>query len=321
MPTERVREILSWYGADCPGTITNLARLFGAGRLAGTGRLLILPVDQGFEHGPARSFAPNPAAYDPRYHCRLAIESGCSAIAAPLGFLEACGREYAGDIPIILKLNGHDAFGDETDPTQAVYGSVDDALRLGCVAVGYTIYPGSARRFEMYARLREVAKEAKSRGLAVVVWSYPRGGALSKEGETAVDVIAYAAHLAAELGAHLIKVKIPSAHLEQAEAKKIYEEREIPIGTLADRILLDRPEKGEQPLRAADEGRDIRRQPIGLVPEAGQEVHQSRPVARAQALEQAGCLILEESNHLAHHVALARGAAGVERREHFSNDR
>jgi class I fructose-bisphosphate aldolase len=236
MPTERVREILSWYGADCPGTITNLARLFGAGRLAGTGRLLILPVDQGFEHGPARSFAPNPAAYDPRYHCRLAIESGCSAIAAPLGFLEACGREYAGDIPIILKLNGHDAFGDETDPTQAVYGSVDDALRLGCVAVGYTIYPGSARRFEMYARLREVAKEAKSRGLAVVVWSYPRGGALSKEGETAVDVIAYAAHLAAELGAHLIKVKIPSAHLEQAEAKKIYEEREIPIGTLADRI-------------------------------------------------------------------------------------
>jgi class I fructose-bisphosphate aldolase len=236
MSTERVREILGWYGADNPGTLTNLARLLGAGRLAGTGRLLILPVDQGFEHGPARSFAPNPPAYDPRYHYRLAVESGCSAFAAPLGFLEAGARDFAGEIPLILKLNGHDALGEERDPTQAVYGSVDDALRLGCVGVGYTIYPGSARRFEMYDRLREVVREAKARGLVMVVWSYPRGGAISNEGETAIDVVAYAAHLAAELGAHVIKVKLPSAHVEQAAAKKTYAERQIPIGTLAERV-------------------------------------------------------------------------------------
>lgn len=234
--TERVREILSWYGADNPGTLTNLARLLDAGRLAGTGRLLILPVDQGVEHGPARSFAPNPPAYDPRYHFRLAIESGCSAFAAPLGFLEAGAREHAGEIPLILKLNGHDSWGEDENPTQALTGSVDDALRLGCVAVGYTIYPGSARRFEMYEQLGEVVRRAKACGLAVVVWSYPRGGSISKDGESAIDVIAYAAHLAAELGAHVIKVKVPTDRIEQPEAKKAYDAHPVPIGTLAERV-------------------------------------------------------------------------------------
>jgi DhnA family fructose-bisphosphate aldolase class Ia len=146
------------------------------------------------------------------------------------------GPGSAGDIPLILKLNGHDMLGNEDEPTQDLYGSVDDALRLGCVGVGYTIYPGSARRFEMYERLRDIVREAKARGLFVLVWSYPRGGGLSKEGETAIDVVAYAAHVAAELGAHVIKVKIPSPHLEGPEAKKVYEERRIPIGTLVERV-------------------------------------------------------------------------------------
>ena len=184
----------------------------------------------------ARSFAVNPPAYDPRYHFKLAIETGCSAYAAPLGFLEAGAREYAGQIPLILKLNSHDTLADEKDPTQAIHGSVDDALRLGCVAIGYTIYPGSAHRFEMYNALRDIIREAKSKGLVVVVWSYPRGGSLSKEGETAIDVTAYAAHIAAELGAHIVKVKLPSAHVEQAEAKKVYDKEKIPIGTLAERV-------------------------------------------------------------------------------------
>jgi fructose-bisphosphate aldolase, class I len=234
--TERVRQILSWYGSDNPGTLTNLCRLLGAGKLAGTGRLLILPVDQGFEHGPARSFAVNPPAYDPLYHYRLAVETGCSAYAAPLGFLEAGARDFAGQIPLVLKLNSHDVLNDEKDPTQAVHGSVDDALRLGCVAVGYTIYPGSSQRFEMYNTLRDIVREAKSKGLVVIVWSYPRGGALSKEGETAIDVTGYAAHIAAELGAHIVKVKLPSAYVEQAEAKKVYEKEKPPIATLADRV-------------------------------------------------------------------------------------
>jgi class I fructose-bisphosphate aldolase len=234
--TDRVRQILSWYGSDNPGTLTNLARVLSTGQLRGTGRLLILPVDQGFEHGPARSFAPNPPAYDSAYHFRIAREAGCSALAAPLGFLEAGAREHAGDVPLILKLNGHDMLGNEDEPTQALSGSVDDALRLWCVGVGYTIYPGSARRFEMYERLRDVVCEAKARGLFVLVWSYPRGGGLSKEAESAIDVVAYAAHIAAELGAHVIKVKIPSAHLAGPAAKKVYEERQIPIGTLVERV-------------------------------------------------------------------------------------
>jgi class I fructose-bisphosphate aldolase len=234
--SERVREILSWYGADNPGTLTNLARLLDHGTLAGTGRLVILPVDQGVEHGPGRSFAPNPPAYDPRYHFELAIEAGCNAYAAPLGFLEAGAREFAGQIPLILKLNNHDVLLEERDPHQAITGSIGDALRLGCVAVGFTIYPGSVHRLDMYAQIRALAEQAKGHGLAVVIWSYPRGSGLSKDGETAADVTAYAAHIAAQLGAHVIKVKLPSAHLEQAAARKVYEQEAVPLGTLAERV-------------------------------------------------------------------------------------
>jgi class I fructose-bisphosphate aldolase len=233
---DRIGEILSWYGSDNAGTRTNLARLLMHGKLGGTGRLVILPVDQGFEHGPARSFAPNPPAYNPLYHYELAIEAGCNAYAAPLGFLEAGTGQFAGRIPLILKLNNHDVLHDDKDPLPAVTGSVREALRLGCSAVGFTIYPGSAHCTAMYQQLREIAEEAKSVGLAVVVWSYPRGSALSKEGETAIDVVAYAAQIAAQLGAHVIKVKLPTAHLEQAAAKKVYEAEQVPIKTLPERV-------------------------------------------------------------------------------------
>ena len=234
--TDRVREILSWYESDNPGTKANIARLLTHGRLAGTGKFVILPVDQGFEHGPARSFAPNPPAYDPHYHFELAIASGCNAYASPLGFIEAAAARHAGEIPLILKVNDHDVLHDEKDPISAQTASVHDALRLGCVAIGYTIYPGSARAREMYQQLRELAEEAKRNGLAVVVWSYPRGSSLSKDGETAIDVVAYAAHIAAELGAHIIKVKLPTEHIEQPEAQKAYTKAAIPISTLPDRV-------------------------------------------------------------------------------------
>jgi fructose-bisphosphate aldolase, class I len=224
----RVQEILSWYGSDNPGTLTNLARLLNHGKLAGTGKLVILPVDQGFEHGPARSFAANPAAYHPYYHFELAIEAGCNAYAAPLGFLEAGAREFAGQIPLILKVNDHDALREDTDPYQALTGTVQDALRLGCVGIGFTIYPGSAHRLEMYGQIRAYAEEAKRHGLVVVIWSYPRGSGLSQLGETAIDVTAYAAHIAAQLGAHIIKVKLPTDHIEQLAARKVYEQQQIP---------------------------------------------------------------------------------------------
>ena len=233
---ETVRAILRNYQGENPGVLTQLARLLQHGKLGGSGKLLILPVDQGFEHGPARSFADNPAGYDPHYHFQLAIESGCSAYAAPLGFLEAGAVEYAGQIPLILKLNNHDVLQDEADPLGAQTASVGDALRLGCIGVGYTIYPGTRDRRLQYEQLRQIAQEAKAVGLLVVVWAYARGTGLSKEGETALDVIGYAAHLSAQLGAHLIKVKLPSEHLELPAAKKVYEAHRIPRSTLAERV-------------------------------------------------------------------------------------
>lgn len=236
LATERTRQILSWYNGQPPGVLANLYRLLHHGRLAGTGKLVILPVDQGFEHGPARSFAPNPPGYDPRYHVELAIASGCNAYAAPLGFLEAVAADYAGQVPLILKLNNNDSLTKSSDPCSAITGSVGDALRLGCTAIGFTIYPGSAYKNDMMEQIRDLSEEARSVGLPTVMWSYPRGAGLSKEGETAIDVVAYAAQVACQLGAHIVKVKPPTAHVEQVEARKVYEKYEIPIATLADRI-------------------------------------------------------------------------------------
>jgi class I fructose-bisphosphate aldolase len=230
--TQRVKKILSHYESDNPGTKGNLARIMMAGRLAGTGKLVILPVDQGFEHGPARSFAPNPAAYDPHYHFQLAIDAGLSAYAAPLGMIEAGADTFAGAIPTILKVNSSNSLAGEKD--QAVTGSVADALRLGCSAIGFTIYPGSEYAFELMEEIRELAEEAKAAGLAVVIWSYPRGPALDKAAETAFDICAYAAHMAALLGAHIIKVKPPTSVISLEAAKKSY--ANVDASTLAKRI-------------------------------------------------------------------------------------
>ena len=234
--TKRIDEILNWYRSENPGVLTNLARMLNHGKLAGTGKMVILPVDQGFEHGPARSFAPNPPAYDPHYHFQMAIDAGCNAYAAPLGFLEAGAAEYAGQVPLILKVNNHDSLYGEKNPMGAQTASVADALRLGCVAIGYTIYPGTADRRFLYEQLRELTREAKDAGLAVVVWSYARGSDISKAGETALDVITYCAQIAAQMGANIIKVKLPSDHLEQDAARKVYEQYQIPRATMAERV-------------------------------------------------------------------------------------
>ncbi len=235
--TKAVADILSHYDSDNPGTKRNLASILMRGKLGGTGRLLILPVDQGFEHGPARSFAANPESYDPHYHFNLAIEAGLSAYAAPLGMIEAGASHFAGAVPLILKVNSSNSLSpSDLTPYQAITASVSDALRLGCSAIGFTIYPGSEMAYEMMNEIREMTLEAKSYGLAVVIWSYPRGGDISKDGETAIDIISYGAHMAALLGAHIIKVKPPTSYLENKEAKKVYLERNIPIETLAERI-------------------------------------------------------------------------------------
>lgn len=233
--TQRVKKILSYYESDNPGTKAKLAQMMMHGRLGGTGRMIILPVDQGFEHGP-RTFVSNPAAFDPHYHFQMAIEAGLAAYAAPLGWLEAGADTFAGMIPTILKINSSNSlYGKDNPPDQAVTGSIDDALRLGCSAIGFTIYPGSDASLEMFEEIRELAAEAKACGLAVVIWSYARG-AVSKAGETAIDVIAYGAHMAALLGAHIVKVKLPTDHLENEEAKKQYIQHKIKTTTLEDRV-------------------------------------------------------------------------------------
>lgn len=232
--TSRVKEILGWYESDNPGTKANLARFLNQGKLAGTGKLVILPVDQGFEHGPARSFAANPAAYDPHYHFQLAIDAGLSGYAAPLGMIEAGADTFAGQIPLILKMNSANSLAVQKD--QAITASVEDALRLGCSAIGFTIYPSSDYAFEQFEEISELTREAKAAGLAVVVWSYPRGPELDKAGETAIDICAYAAHIAALLGAHIIKVKPPTDYLSLPAAKKVYEEQKIDVSTLPARI-------------------------------------------------------------------------------------
>jgi class I fructose-bisphosphate aldolase len=235
--TRNVKKILNYYESDNPGVKANLARMLMSGRLAGTGKLVILPVDQGFEHGPARSFAKNEIAYDPHYHFKLAIEAGLSAYAAPLGMLEAGANTFAGQIPLIMKINSSNSLSREKDaPSQAITGSVSEAVRLGCSAVGFTIYPGSDDALNMISEIQEIAIEAKESGLAVVVWSYPRGGNISKNGETAIDIVSYAAHMAALVGAHIIKVKPPTSHIELEDAKKVYTSENIPIEKLSDRI-------------------------------------------------------------------------------------
>ena len=235
--TDTVRRILANYDGETPGVKAQLCRMLMQGELGGTGKMVILPVDQGFEHGPARSFAANPDAYDPHYHYQMAIDAGLNAFAAPLGMLEAGADAYAGQIPTILKANSANSLMSGTaGKDQAITASVDDALRLGCAAIGFTIYPGSDAAVGMFEEIAEMRREAAALGLATVIWSYPRGEALSKEGETAIDISAYAAQIAALLGAHVIKIKLSSDHLEQPEAKKIYEAEGVDISTLAARV-------------------------------------------------------------------------------------
>ncbi|WP_370209056.1 class I fructose-bisphosphate aldolase [Pararhodobacter marinus] len=235
--TRTVQKILANYEGETPGVKANLCRMLMQGKLGGTGKMIILPVDQGFEHGPARSFAPNPAGYDPHYHYQLAIDAGLNAYAAPLGALEAGADTFAGQIPTILKVNSaNSVMSDTAGKNQAVTASVDDALRIGASAIGFTIYPGSDMALDMYEEIVEMRREAAAKGVATVIWSYPRGEGITKEGETAIDVAAYAAHMAALLGAHIIKIKLSTDHIMQPEAKKVYDKEGIDISTLPARV-------------------------------------------------------------------------------------
>ena len=249
---KKISEILSWYPALTVKQRANMVKLFNHGRIGGTGKLVILPVDQGFEHGPARSFTSNPAGYNPVYHAELAIKSGCNAYAAPLGALEAAADIIAkNNLPTILKLNNHDLMmPDDANYFPAITAWIDDAVRLKASAVGMTVYAGSSHSYEMYQQARELVSDARKAGLIVVIWMYPRGSGLpSKEAEIAVDVISYGVHIACQLGAHIVKCK-PSSNLVALEnnvKRGVY--KNLLIETLADRTKLV--------LKAAFDGRRV----------------------------------------------------------------
>lgn len=235
--TENVKKILSFYNSENAGVKANLYKMLMSGKLAGTGKMVILPVDQGFEHGPERTFATNPESYDPEYHFKLAIDAGLNAYAAPLGMISACASDFAGQIPLILKVNSNNSLmSEEMNTDQAITASVNDALRLGCSAIGFTIYPASDNSFEMYEEISSMIEEAKEKGIATVIWSYPRGGSLPKTHETAIDVVSYGAHIACLLGAHIVKVKPPKNLIFDPKAKEAYEKAGIKTESLSQRI-------------------------------------------------------------------------------------
>lgn len=228
-------EILKFYEADSLETLDRLKDVFSHGALKDTGKIIISAVDQGFEHGPNRSFCMNLNAFDPHYHYQLAVDAGLSAFAAPLGLLESGVKTFKGKIPTILKLNSGNALIHLDQPDQALTASVEDAVRLGCHGVGITFYPGSAHSYSMIEKIQKISLEARKAGLFVVIWSYPRGN-MSKEGETALDVVSYGAHIACLLGAHIVKVKVPTPHLEKQLDRQALEAHHVAIQTLKDRI-------------------------------------------------------------------------------------
>ena len=237
--TDSIQKILQFYEAENAGVLNNLARMLQHGYLGGTGKMVILPVDQGFEHGPLASFADEPRAFDPLYHFQLAVEARLSAYAAPAGFLRAGARSFAGKIPLILKLNNADKlYKNLSAPLPALTACVDEALELGCAGVGLTIYPGSMAAPQMYEQAAVISQEARRRGLVVVIWSYPRGAGAEGEAQTAVDVVSYAAHIAAQLGAHIIKVKPPRDLITDQSLQKTLQEKCMAAKTLAQRVQL-----------------------------------------------------------------------------------
>jgi class I fructose-bisphosphate aldolase len=176
----------------------------------GSGRLLLLPIDQGVEHGPV-DFFPNPPSGDPEYQCRLAKEGGYSGIVFHIGLAEKYMHDYAGDVPLILKINGRPHIPSGDRPLSALDASVEDAVRLGADAVGYTLYAGSPRQDEDFVQLMAVRARCERFGMPLVVWSYPRGEAVdSKGGRNSIYAVDYAARLANELGADVVKLNVPA---------------------------------------------------------------------------------------------------------------
>jgi fructose-bisphosphate aldolase, class I len=214
MEIKSATEQKSLLATLAPGKRARLRRLlfeFGPGN----GTLLFLPIDQGIEHGP-RDFFPNPASKDPEYQFRLAAEAGYSAIACQIGLAEKYYPDYAGQVPLLLKVNGKTDVPSSDDALSTCNASVEDAVRLGADAVGYTLYVGSPRQDADLEQLRQVRQDCDRFGMPLVVWAYPRGAALDKKGgQTTFYAIDYAARMAMEMGADVVKLNMPKIDPEK----------------------------------------------------------------------------------------------------------
>lgn len=203
-----------WEGSNrSTQVLRSLAALYGHGRLAHTGYLSILPVDQGVEHSAGASFAPSPLYFDPENIIKLAIEGGCNAVASTLGNLAIVSRKYAHKIPFIAKINHNEMLTYPADYDQIMFGSVKEAWELGAVAIGATIYFGSEYANRQIEEVAMAFEEAHSLGMATVLWCYPRNGAFKKEGKDhhlSADVTGQANHLGATLRADIVKQKLPT---------------------------------------------------------------------------------------------------------------
>lgn len=186
------------------------------------GTALFLPYDQGMEHGP-RDFFANPNSADPKYIIRLALEGGFNGIAIQIGLAEKFFWDFAGELPLILKLNGKTDIPSDAQALSPVHASVKEAVQLGADAVGYTLYVGSPAQEQDFAQLREIRTDAKKYGMPLIVWSYPRGEAIeAKGGNSSFYAVDYAARVASELGADIVKVNFPHPDL-RTNVKKEYD--------------------------------------------------------------------------------------------------
>ena len=227
MEAQSLTEQKSLLADLAPGKRARLHRLlyeFGPGN----GTLMLLPIDQGIEHGP-RDFFPNPASKDPDYQFRLAAEAGYSALACQIGMAEKYYPDYAGSVPLILKVNGKTDIPSSAHAFSSCNASVEDGVRLGADAIGYTLYVGSPRQDEDLAQLKQVRQDCDRFGMPLVVWSYPRGEAIdAKGGATSFYAIDYAARMAMEMGADVVKVNMPVINAEKdKDAPAPYNEMQV----------------------------------------------------------------------------------------------
>ena len=230
MEVSAATEQKSLLATLAPGKRTRLRRLlfeFGPGN----GTLLLLPIDQGIEHGP-RDFFPNPASKDPEYQFRLAAEAGYSAIACQIGLAEKYYPDYAGQVPLLLKVNGKTDIPPSDEALSTTNASVEDAVRLGADAVGYTLYVGSPRQDEDLHQLKGVREDCDRYGMPLVIWAYPRGSAIdAKGGQNSFYAIDYAARMAMEMGADVVKLNLPKRPGEgQGLPRPLQRDRGLPGG-------------------------------------------------------------------------------------------